>query len=360
MKALNSKAIFGLLKQTFAEWNEDRAPRLGAALAYYTVFSLAPLLIIVIAIAGLAFGRQAAEGSIVTQIRGLVGDQGAQMIQTMIQNASKPSSGIIATIIGVVTLLFGALGVFGALQDALNTIWEVTLKPNRGILGLIKNRLLSLTMVLGTGFLLLVSLVISAVLAGLSGYLDSLFPGASTILEIVNLVISFLVVVLLFALIFKILPDADIAWRDVWIGAFITALLFVIGRFALSFYLGRAASTSTYGAAGSLVILLLWIYYAAQILFFGAEFTQVYANRYGSRVKPSEDAVAVTEEARAQQGMPRQADVKAAAEGRQPAPVRMASIPQQALQHRGGVGYAMAAGLFLVGILAGISMTRRI
>jgi membrane protein len=301
---MNPKAMFELLKKTFAEWNEDKAPRLAAALAYYTVFSLAPLLIIVIAISGLVFGREAAQGQIVGQIQGLVGEQGAQVIQTMIEGASKPSASILATIIGLATLLLGAGGLFGQLQDALNTIWEVQPKPGRGIFGMLQTRFLSFTLVVGTGFLLLVSLVLSAALQAFSGYLGGLFPNAGIVLQIVNILLSFAVITLLFAMIYKVLPDVKIAWSDVWIGAVATALLFTIGKFLIELYLGRSSTASTFGAAGSLVVLLLWVYYAAQILLLGAEFTQVYANQYGSHVVPSKHAMAVPELARAHQGIP--------------------------------------------------------
>jgi membrane protein len=297
------KTAFSLLKETFQEWSEDKAPRLAAALSYYTIFSIAPFLIVVIAIAGLAFGQEAVQGRLDEQIQGLVGPEGADMIQELIQNVRQPEGNIIATIIGIATLLLGASGVFGQLQDALNTIWGVTPKPGRGILGMIKDRFFSFTMVLGVGFLLLVSLVISTVLSSIQGYFLGLFPGAEFILEIINFIVSFGVITLLFALMYKYLPDVKIQWSDVWIGAAFTALLFVIGKTLLGLYLGNSGVLSTYGAAGSVIIVLLWIFYSAQILLFGAEFTQVYAMKYGSRIQPDEDAVAVTEEARAQQGM---------------------------------------------------------
>ncbi|HXW01096.1 MAG TPA: YihY/virulence factor BrkB family protein [Anaerolineae bacterium] len=279
---MDAKTIWTLLKETFSEWSEDKASRLAAALAYYTVFALAPLLIIVIAVAGLVFGQEAARGELVTQIQGLVGQEGAQLIETMIESASKPTSGIIATTIAIATILFGASGLFGQLQDALNTIWEVPPKPERGILGMVKDRFLSFTMVLGIGFLLLVSLIISAALSALDPYLTDLLPGSIYLIKILNLVISFGLITLLFALIYKILPDVEIAWSDVWIGAAVTSLLFNLGKFVIGVYLGNSSAGSAYGAAGSLVVLLLWVYYSAQILLFGAEFTQVYAKRYGS------------------------------------------------------------------------------
>ncbi len=288
-----------LFKDTFDNWNKDHAQRLGAALAYYTVFSLGPLLIIVIAIAGLVFGQQAAQGQIVDQLRGLVGDQGATFIQSAIAASSTPRTGLIASVIGVATLILGALGVFGALQDALNAIWGVQPKPGRGIKGLITDRLLSFSMVIVVGFLLLVSLVISAALAAFLKYFGGMLPFSSTVLQGINFFVSFAVVTLLFALIFKVLPDAKVHWSDVWIGAVLTALLFAIGKFILGYYLGTSAYASSYGAAGSLIIVLVWIYYSAQILFFGAEFTKAFAQRYGEGIVPADNAVRVTEQVQA-------------------------------------------------------------
>ena len=300
---MNLKAVWGLLQETFSEWNKDKASRLAAALAYYTVFSLAPLLLIVIAIAGSVFGEEAARGEIVKQIQGLVGQDGAEFIETAIENASKPTAGTIASIISLIALLFGASGVFAELQDALNTVWEVQLKPERGLLNIIRNRFLSFTMVLGVGFLLLVSLVVTATLSVLVNFVGNALPGIDALWQLVNFILSFVVTTLLFGLIYKVLPDVKIAWSDVWIGAAITSLLFSIGRFLLGQYLGNNSFGSTYGAAGSLVVILAWVYYAAQILFFGAEFTQVYARRYGSQIVPAKNAVPLTDEARAEQGL---------------------------------------------------------
>ena len=303
---MSIKTILALLKETFAEWNNDKASRLAAALAYYTVFSLAPLLIIAIAIAGAVFGEEAARGEIVTQIQGLVGKEGAQFIETAIENASKPETGSIASIISVVVLLFGASGLFAQLQDALNTIWEVQPKPNLGLWAIIRARFLSFTMVLGVGFLLLVSLILSAALAGVVNFFGHLLPGAGFLLQLANFILSFVVTTVLFGLIYKVLPDAKIAWSDVWIGAIITSLLFSVGRFLLGLYLGNSSFGSTYGAAGSVVIILAWVNYAAQILFFGAEFTQVYARRFGSQIVPDKNSISMTPATRAEQGMKRQ------------------------------------------------------
>lgn len=309
------KDIWTLLKDTYHQWSEDKASRLAAALSYYTIFSLAPLLVIAIAITGLVYGQQAAQNQIVGQIQGLVGHNGAQAIQTMIEGARKPSTSIIATIIGIILLLFGAAGLFGQLQDALNTIWEVTPKPNQGVWAMIKERFLSFTMVLGIGFLLLVSLVISATLSALGVFITGLLPGMDILLQVVNFVVSFAVVTFLFAMIFKYLPDAEIAWRDVWLGAIVTAFLFTVGKFLIGLYLGRSSVTSSYGAAGSLVVILLWVYYSGQILFFGAEFTQVYANKFGSHIVPEPDAIKTPGTERGEQGIPHRPTVERA--GRQ-------------------------------------------
>ena len=300
-----------LIKDTLSEWNDDKVSRLAAALAYYTAFALAPLLVISISIAGLVFGAEAAQGEVVAQLQGLVGTRGAELVEEMIAASRKTSSGVTATVIGIAVLLFGATGVFGELQDALNTIWEVKPRPGRGWRGILRDRFLSFTMVLGTGFLLLVSLALSAAFAALGTYLTGFLPAPEVILQAINFVVSLALITLLFALIFKVVPDAKIAWRDVWIGATITALLFSIGKLAIGLYLGKSTMTSTFGAAASLAILLVWIYYSAQILFLGAEFTQVYATRLGSHIEPARGAVPLTVEDRAQQGIPRSGDARA-------------------------------------------------
>jgi membrane protein len=291
---MSLKEGISLLKETFREWIEDRAPTLGAALAYYTVFSLTPLLVIAIFIAGFVFGPQAAEGKIFDALRDLLGDVGARAVQATVQNASEqPAVGLFATVIGFVTLLFGASGVFVQLQTSLNGIWGVQPKPGRGILGIVKDRMTSFVLILLVGFLLLLSILLTAAIAFIGGSFGDM-PGMEALAQIVNTVLSLAVVTLLFAMIFKFLPDAQIAWGDVWVGAFLTAVLFTLGKFALGLYLGKGAVASSHGAAGSLIVLLLWVYYSSQIVFFGAEFTQVYANRFGSHVTPSSNAVAVS------------------------------------------------------------------
>jgi membrane protein len=284
--------IGSLLKETAAQWSEDEASRLAASLALYTLLSIAPLLIIIIAVAGMVFGEDAARGQISTQLGAIVGPQAGQAIQGLVANARTPSTGIVSTIVSVAVVLVGASGVFGELQSALNRIWEVKPKPGRGIRGFVRDRFFSFAMVMGVAFLLLVSLVVSAVLAGVSGYFEHLvsFP---LLWEGLNALISLGVTGVLFALIFKLVPDVKIAWRDVWVGGVVTALAFSLGRIALAWYVGRSATVSPFGAAGSLVALIIWVYYSAQILFLGAEFAQVYASRYGSRIVPTPNAVPI-------------------------------------------------------------------
>ena len=282
--------VWHLLKRTFSKWNEDHAPQLGAALAYYTVFSLAPLLLIVIAIAGLVFGQEAAQGEIIGQIQGLVGEESAKAIQSMIEEARKPAAGIIATLSAIVMLLIGATGVFAQLQEALNTIWRVEKKPGKGIWKMLRDRFISLMAVFGTGFLLLISLVISAGLSAVGATLGHVLPAPEFLLQIINFFMSFAVITLLFAMIYKLLPDTSIGWNDVWVGAGMTSLLFTIGKFLIGLYLGKSDVGIAYGAAGSLVVILIWVYYASQIFLFGAEFTAVHAHSRGSRLGSSSPA----------------------------------------------------------------------
>jgi membrane protein len=287
--------VFGLLKQTFQEWLEDKAPQLGAALAYYTVFSLAPLILVLLAIVGVIFRDDPAGAwnKITEQMSYFLDSSTVQVVQNIAQKASEPGKSTIATIIGVALAIFGASGVFGQLQDALNTIWGVKAKPGGGIWGFLRSRFLSFAMVGGVCFLLLVSLTLESLLKAFSHYVQSVLPGGIVVALAVYLIFDFAVVVVLFAMIFKFLPDVQIQWRDVWIGAVITAILFGIGKWLLGFYLGSGAAGSAYGAASSLITLLLWVYYSSQILLFGAEFTQVYAARAGRAFKPTEYAVLV-------------------------------------------------------------------
>lgn len=283
-----------LVMQSVKSWSDDYAPSMGAALAYYTIFSLAPLLLIVISIAGFVYGEEAARGAIFGQLAGLVGPEGATAVQGLLKTVNKPGESIVATIIGIATLLLGATTVFGELQDALNRIWRApTDRQYTGIWKMVRRRMLAVGMILGLGFLLIVSLVLSAVLAALGTWMGPAFVGWELLLHVVNFVIGFVVITALFAMIYKIMPRVNIPWRDVWLGAAVTALLFSIGKFLIGLYLGRSSVASGFGAAGSLVVLLVWIYYSTQIFLLGAEFTWVYANTYGSR-KPRDPNAAPT------------------------------------------------------------------
>jgi membrane protein len=290
MQLRQVRAVFG---EAFHGWREHDASRMAAALAYYTVFSLAPILVISIAVAGLVFGQEAAEGRIVGQISGLVGAKSASALEAMIAAARKPSTGILATVIGLATLIFGATGVFGELQESLNTVWGVKPKPGRGFLRMLKSRFVSFTMVIGIGFLLLVSLVVSAAIAALGSWVSGLLPWPEAVLQALNTAVSIGAVALLFAMIFRVLPDVEIRWRDVWAGALFTAVLFALGKLAIGLYLGKSSTASSYGAAGALVVILVWVYYSAQILFFGAELTRSWAYQHGSRIEPDEDAMPI-------------------------------------------------------------------
>lgn len=302
------RSALRVIKESFSEWKEDNASRLAASLSYYTTFSIAPLLVLIIAIAGLLVGQKVVQDEVLLQVQGLLGEQGRKFIQDMIASASQPRNGLLASAIGMVALLFGTLGVFAELQSSLNTIWEVKPKPlkgmTQGIWRFIRQRILSFSMVLAIGFVLLTSLAVNAALSafGQVVWKSAVLPEGVT--QGINLVVSFVVITFLFALMFKFLPDAKIACRDVWLGAAVTSLLFNIGKFAIGYYLGHSSVGSNFGAAGSLALILIWVYYSTQIFFFGAEVTQVYANEFGSRIIPDEEAVKVTEQERAQQGIP--------------------------------------------------------
>lgn len=287
---------WSMTKAAVKAWSDDYAPSMGAALSYYTLFSLAPLLIIVIALAGMVFGQEAAQGEIVAQLRGIMGGEGAAAVEGMLKAAREPAKSVVATLVGITFLLLGATAVFGELQSALDRIWRVPApQQESGILHLVRTRLLSFGLVLGLGFLLVVSLVVSAVLAALGKWWGVWFQGWDVFLQILNFAVSLGVFTLLFAMIYKIMPRAMIPWRDVWTGAAVTALLFTIGKLLIGLYLGRSGLASGFGAAGSLVVLLAWVYYSAQIFLLGAEYTWVYANRHGSRVQQPalDDAPAV-------------------------------------------------------------------
>ncbi|PLC07437.1 hypothetical protein CY658_10815 [Variovorax sp. RO1] len=277
------RALFDLCRRAFASWSNDYAPSMGAALAYYTVFSIAPLLLIVIAVAGLVFGQEAARGEIFAQLSGLMGEQGAAAVQGMLQAVNKPTEGIVATVVGIALLIVGATTVFGELQDALDRIWRAPARTrNKGVFNMLRVRLLSFSMIMGIGFLLMVSLVASAALAALGKWWSPMFGAWATLAQVVNFVFSFAMVTVIFAMIYKIMPRAKVQWRDVWVGAAVTALLFTVGKHLIGLYIGKSSVASGYGAAGSLVVVLVWVYYSAQIFLLGAEFTWVYARTYGS------------------------------------------------------------------------------
>lgn len=346
--------VLQLFKETFSEWSEDKAPRLAAALSYYTIFSLAPLLIVVLGIASILYSG--AEEELLTQIQNLVGEDGAAAIEAMLGGQNSQSSGIIATIVGVATLLFGASGVFGQLQDSLNTIWNVQPKPDQGIMAIVKKRFFSLTMVLGTGFLLLVSLIASTTLNIAINYLSDFLPDIPFLLQAINGSVALLIVIGTFGLIYKIVPDVEIAWKDVWVGAAVTGLLFLFGQWLLQQYITYGAPASKYGAVGSLIIILIWLYYSAQIFFFGAEFTQVYARLYGSRIQPSSHAMRFSramDETQEQQKASNDADTDKPVPQRAPQTVRTSDDPTPGTPQPRGPVVTMVIG-FVGGLFIGL------
>jgi membrane protein len=288
------KAAWELLKLTFAEWMNDDTFELSAALAFYTIFSIAPVLLIAVGVASFFLAPDTATDQIVSEMEKMIGVQGANAVRQVIESSRGFGKGIWAVSVGIVTLITGATAVFGELQSALNQIWDVKAKPDRGvIMSFVIDRLRSFSIAICVGFLLLVSLVISAVISGLQNYMNHWLPGVPWVWQAANTVSSFFVVAVLFAAIYKFLPDVVISWKDVWVGAAVTALLFSAGKYLIGIYLGRTATASAFGAAGSLVVLLFWVYYSALISFLGAEFTQVYARRYGPGIRPKEHAVRV-------------------------------------------------------------------
>jgi membrane protein len=286
------KGVWGLVKDAFNGFLDDKVVKLSGALAYFTVFSIGPMLIVIIFFADLFYGREAVEGTIFGQIKDFVGANAATQIQEIIRNASLSGKGPVTGIIGVITLLIGATTVFAEIQDTINTIWGLKPKPEKGWLKIVLDRLLSFSIVVSIGFLLLVSLVVTGLVEALSNRLINIFPDIALLLiYIFNLLITFVVVTLLFAIIFKVLPDAKIKWKDVFTGAMVTAVLFMIGKFGITFYIRSSSVSTAYGTAGSLVILLVWVYYSSIILYFGAEFTKAYAATYGGLIKPDQYAV---------------------------------------------------------------------
>lgn len=291
--AISARMLWTLAKQSVTAWIDDRASSMGAAIAFYTVFSLAPLLLISIAIAGLVFGEEAARNAIVEQLGGMVGDTGAAGIQTVLEAARDPEGGVIATVVSTLTLIVGATTVFAELQTDLDIVWKVPPdKQKTGISGLVRARLLSLGIVLGVGFLLIVSLILNAALAALGEWWGGWFGNWELTLQAVNFLVSFVVITGLFAMIFKILPSVPIAWDDVWIGAAVTSLLFSIGKFLIGLYIGKSALASGFGAAGTFIVVIVWVYYSSLVFLLGAEFTHVYAHGAGSKAGEAAPAAA--------------------------------------------------------------------
>ena len=298
------RGVWRTFRTAIWEWNEDKAPRMAAALAFYTLFALTPIVVITLAVAGLVFDREQALRGVLGEVGRLIGPQGVEAIELLLKNPPREQASWLATIAGVATLLLGSTGVFVELKDALNTVWEVEPRPGLGLWQMARDRLLSFAMVLVIGFLLLVSLVTSAGLAIATQAMPRYLPVPGGVLELANLVISFAVVTVLFALIYKVLPDAQVVWRDVWLGAGVTAILFALGKTLFGWYLGHSSIGSSYGAAGSLVIVVLWTYYSALILLFGAELSHAVAAHRGRADIPGDKAVHVSEHARQQQGIP--------------------------------------------------------
>lgn len=302
MKTL--KQYWNLLSTTFSEFMNDRAMKLGAALSYYTIFSLPPLLVIIITITGTVYGVEAVRGEIFGQIRGLIGDESAKQVQEILKNVALSRDSVWATTIGIITLVFGASGVFAEIQDSINYIWALKAKPKRGFIKLVMNRLLSFSMIVSVGFLLLVSLVVNAFMEILINRLEALFSNATWLVYSTNMILTFIIITTLFSIIFRVLPDGKVAWKDTLVGAIFTAILFMIGKAAIGLYLGNSDVSSTYGAAGSIIIILLWVYYSAIILYFGAEFTKVYAYTYGRKIIANDYAVHIEKEEKERESDP--------------------------------------------------------
>ncbi|HUF16562.1 MAG TPA: YihY/virulence factor BrkB family protein [Thermoanaerobaculia bacterium] len=352
---MNFRQLLEVFKESFREFGKDKVPRLAAALAYFALFSLAPLLVIAIAVAGFAFGEEAARGEIVGQIEGVIGETGGKAIQEMIRNAGQQKQkGVLATIAALIALLFGASGVFGQLKDTMNTVWGVEEKREGGIVSMIRQRFWSFAMVLGVGFLLLTSLIISAALAAAGTFMEGRLPGGATLWQIVTFAVSFAIITLLMALIFKYIPDAEVGWGDVWLGAAFTAFLFVLGKFGIGFYLGKSTVASTYGAAASIIIVILWLYYSGLILFFGSEFTEVYsrhargaATGSGPRARTRRGPAGSPGPGRIHTGKP---------SAPLPVPETSAAKRRERAAKKGGLGSTVAAGFggIVIGVLLGV------
>jgi len=339
------KTWWTLVKTSVSSWLDDYAPSMGAALSYYTVFSLAPLLLIVVSVAGLVFGEEAVRGELFAQLQGLMGADAAKAIQDLLASVNKPSHGILGTLLGIALLVFGATTVFGELQDALDRIWRAPAREKGGLWSLLRARLLSFGMILGLAFLLMVSLVLGAAISALGKWWGPAFGGWETLLQIVNLLVGFGLTTLVFAMIYKLMPRVKVEWHDVWLGALVTSLLFTIGKFLIGLYIGKSGVASGFGAAGSLVIVLIWVYYSAQIFLLGAEFTWVYAKTLGS-LRGAEGVAEVAQKAGGTEEVPaRSADPQAPSSAgarsgsRDP---RLAAAPGGAAATLGDVGAGVA------------------
>jgi membrane protein len=338
---------WALVKRAVSAWSDDYAPSMGAALSYYTIFSLAPLLLIVISLAGLFFGADAARGEIFGQLRGLMGDDAAKAVEGVLASVNKPASGVIGTVIGIVVLLVGATSVFAELQDALDRIWRAPARDKSGGLWrILRTRLLSFGLILGIVFLLMVSLVLGAVVSAFGNWWGGMFAGWDVLVQVVNVGLGFALTTAVFAMIYKLMPRVSVRWHDVWLGALVTALLFTVGKFLIGLYIGKSGVASSYGAAGSLVIVLVWVYYSAQIFLMGAEFTWVYARTFGSMRESADPAAqAVAEEATTPTVPARSAETAPAAPPARPAPSRLSARVGGAAWKDVGSGLALGLAL---------------
>jgi len=358
--ALSPANLWSMVKESVTAWIDDFAPSMGASIAYYTAFSIAPLLIIVIAIAGLVWGQEAASGYLYAQLAGILGDEGTKAVQAMVASASNMKEGVLATVVGVALLVVGATTVFAELQSDLDRIWKApAVKRDEGFWGMIRSRVLSLGLVVSIGFLLLVSLVVSAALAAFGKWWGSIFGEMEWLFHVLDFVVSIGVIAVMFALMYKILPRVKIAWHDVWIGAGVTALLFAIGKFLVGLYVGKTSVASSFGTAGSLAVLLVWVYYSAQIFLLGAEFTWVYAHRYGSR--RGEEKPATAKEAAGTTDKPEgdRPSTGARESARRPARVERPVPEEGVLGAASRHTAALTAGAIVVGALAGRLIDRK-
>jgi membrane protein len=343
-----------LVKTAIASWLEDYAPSMGAALSYYTLFSLAPLLLIVVSVAGLVFGEDAVRGELFNQLQGLMGGDAAKAVEGLLASVNKPGKGVAGTVVGVLLLLFGATTVFAELQDALDRIWRAPARKKGGLWSLLRARVLSFGLILGLAFLLMVSLVLGAAIAALGRWWGGAFGGWETLLQIVNLLIGFGLTTVVFAMIYKLMPRVHVRWHDVWLGALVTSALFTIGKFLIGLYIGKSGVASGFGAAASLIVILVWVYYSAQIFLVGAEFTWVYAKTFGS-LRGSEGVAEVAQKAAAADQAPTRSADPPGSDARAPAPEASASAPEQSAPARRPAASPARPGSLVGDVGAGIA-----